>query len=119
LFFSPFGGLTKSLIAIAFCFLVDAILDVASNFSSERLIIQPQSTGIYRILSSLESNIIKNSCELGHLVGPWKRGNYFNLTRRFDWFCGLYANAITDERQRAMRRFALYLIIAITIYRCT
>lgn len=111
----PLLGMKQSLFSIATCLIADAMLDALRNFSYERMKLQSHSKGTNRIIASLEANVIKNSCELGHLFGPLKRGSYFNITKRFDWFCGLYSNAIPDERQRAMKRFWLFLFIVIFI----
>eukprot|EP01038_Epipyxis_sp_PR26KG_P007072 gene7072-9652_t len=113
--FSSFSVMTSSLLLLVECFsllLIDMSMDVFRNhFSPDRICLQAHATGWFRVLASMESNVIKNSAELGHFVGPLCRGHFFNCCCRFDWFCGLYENVVSSERVKAFYRFVAFIIV--------
>ena len=59
----------------------------------------------------MESNLIKNSSELGHLLGPLMRGNATNVCMKFDWFCGNFNAYISIERENARIRFVGFIVV--------
>ena len=81
--------------------------------------IQPHATGMLRTCAAVESNLIKNCSELGHLVGPWMRWNFHNACMKFDWFCGNFTGYIAKERSSALIRFILFMMIIIINTYCS
>ena len=61
----------------------------------------PYLEGFERALIALESNFSRNASEFGHIVRHLSDGRLDNLTKRFDWFCGLYPEAVNYEKNRA------------------
>lgn len=61
----------------------------------------PHLKGMKRLTTALESNFPRNASELGHIICHVADGRLDNLTKRFDWFCGLYPEAKQYERNRA------------------
>jgi hypothetical protein len=79
--------------------------------------LQLDTTGIYRILAAAESCLIKNSSELGHLIGPIAQGYYLSkICTKFDWFCSTFPNVLRIERKNALKRFICFCIINIFIH---
>jgi glycosyltransferase involved in cell wall biosynthesis len=58
-------------------------------------------TGVERLKIAFESNFPRNASELGHVACHISEGHLENLTKRFDWFCGLYPESLKYERNRA------------------
>lgn len=69
--------------------------------------------GLRRLTISLESNIVRNSSELGHIIRHVKDFKYLNLTKRFDWFCGLYPEGIEYEKVRSLFHNFMFLIFIV------
>jgi GT2 family glycosyltransferase len=114
-----FGTLPKTLKYIAIVWIVDVTLDVLRNMVLKQRYQQhpkPQNIAT-RFLASLESNIVKNSCELGHLLGPIMRGNVTFITKRFEWFCGTLPGIIRQEQTRSFKRFVVFMLaIMVALY---
>ncbi len=103
-------GLYAALASLISVFVIDAALDVVRGMLfRERREKQPHMRGIRRFLALLESNLVKNSSELGHLLGPMQRGKFNRMCLRFDWFCGLEPNVIAGERRKALLRFVIFV----------
>ena len=62
--------------------------------------------GWRRVLCSLEATLVKAVVEAGHAWVHLKRGRPDMLLRRFDWYCGLDASAIQQEKAKANGRLA-------------
>ena len=69
--------------------------------------------GILRVLGILQATYTKNTVETGHLWIHLKRGKFWNIGKRFDWYCGTDRNATLSEIGKASVR--CYLNIAIPL----
>ena len=61
----------------------------------------PYLNGSKRLLVALESNFPRNASELGHTLHNVSHGKFENITKRFDWFCDLYPEGISYEKNRS------------------
>lgn len=97
-------------------FMVDCALDVYKHCQEGS---EPKkhlyAAGLFRAVAAAESCVIKNGSELGHLVGPLLRGNFGNICKKFDWFCGTFDCFIEIERRSALIRFVAFVFVAVTV----
>ena len=114
-------GLTVHMRSLILTLLVDALMDAYKLCidSTTYEDMQPHATGLLRLFAAVESNMIKNCSELGHLVGPWMRWNIHNVCMKFDWFCGNFTGYIAKERSSAFVRFILFMVIVIVNTYCS
>jgi hypothetical protein len=112
----PLLGIQQLLLCLLGIWLADIVMDIGRNmFSEQRYKQHSQVKGWVRFIASLESNIVKNSCELGHLLGPLSRGKISYITKRFDWFCGMLPEVIPNERKRNLSRFVVFMSIVCAV----
>jgi glycosyltransferase involved in cell wall biosynthesis len=100
-----FGAWPRYVTCILLIWAADIVMDVFTLMSTSE---KHPIRGWRRLLAAFESNIVKNSCELGHLWIPLSSGKFFNICRRFSWFCGLDPNAVPHEIRRGARRFSVF-----------
>jgi hypothetical protein len=88
---TTFATTTALAVTMPALFMVDCVFDVYKLCTEgSELEKQLHATGIFRAVAAAESCIIKNGSELGHLMGPMLRGNFGNICKKFDWFCGAF-----------------------------
>jgi glycosyltransferase involved in cell wall biosynthesis len=116
------------LAALAIAVLQDTILDASRHWplnfklgpwKTDEPALSPHFTGWKRLAAAAESCIVKNSLEVGHLVGHMKRRRFRNFARRFDWFAGRLPFVVGDEKRRAMVRFSLHVVEVAVLYKLT
>lgn len=96
--------------------LADVVMDVYHLMTDEDKLREHSARGWLRLLAAIESNLVKNSCELGHLMGPMIRNKSLShITKRFDWFCGLEPVIPSNEQKKHLRRFGGF-IFAISMW---
>jgi glycosyltransferase involved in cell wall biosynthesis len=91
-------------------FVCDAARHFQPNEVKNRVHRASKITGVRKLAAALESCIVKNHLEVGHLVGHLKRGRVQNILKRFDWFAGLFAEAVPYEKSRALFRFSVWIV---------
>jgi glycosyltransferase involved in cell wall biosynthesis len=96
-------GLILTLLAI------DCTLDVLLCFQDVKHNQLTYNDCKFHIMAAIEGCVIKNSSELGHLIGPIGRGNIFRVGRKFDWFCGTNDKFIPKERLKAFKRLIVFI----------
>ena len=72
----------------------------------------------FTVIEILQSNVIKNSIELGHFLGPMYRFD-MKMCHRFDWFCGHVKGFRGSERRHALRVFASVVLGYMAMVACT
>eukprot|EP01118_Nematostelium_gracile_P016497 TRINITY_DN6845_c0_g2_i1.p1 TRINITY_DN6845_c0_g2~~TRINITY_DN6845_c0_g2_i1.p1 ORF type:complete len:246 (+),score=46.41 TRINITY_DN6845_c0_g2_i1:46-783(+) len=102
----------KPLFYIISIWIADVLMDVYHLMTDEHKLKEHSHVhGMWRVLASIESNLVKNSCELGHLMAPFlRRRNMWHICQRFDWFCGLEPQIPRMEVVKHSWRFLGFLI---------
>ncbi len=116
LLFIPLLGYLQTVGYIVIIWLSDILMDVSRNMFVLERYQQHSVRGWIRLFASFESNVVKNSCELGHLIGPLMRGEWTNITRRFDWFCGMLPNVTKGEQWKNFQRFMVFVITLLAVH---
>lgn len=88
---------------------IDVCCDLLRNCVRDRLERLP-ARGLLRVLASVEGTAVKWSTDVGHFVGPLRRGAFSHTCHRFDWFCGLLPHVIGEEKKRQFFRFILFIL---------
>jgi len=67
----------------------------------------------YRVTASMLGTVYKNHVELGHLWVQLKRGRWYHICHRFDYYCGLNPQAILEDCRRKSWSFLLQITPAL------
>lgn len=95
---------------------IDMLLDVARNcLIQARLRLHPTEGPFwFRPLAASEANLIKTYSELGRMAGHYQRGGMWGVIKhfghRFDWFLGVEAKIVRQEKKKARVCFAAYML---------
>jgi uncharacterized membrane protein YhdT len=94
----------------------DCFLDVKLCFEDVKDDVQTYYDRTFLVIAAIEGCIIKNSSELGHLIGPIRRGKFLRVGKKFDWFFGTFDKFISNERRKAFNRMIIFISITAIVW---
>ena len=99
------------MLAIGSMVVVDCGMDIIHHCISESGVTAPTVQGIARVCAAMEGTMCRNINEVGRVWGHLIcRGQFWNLCKQFDWFCGLYPSKLREEKWRRFWRFVVYMV---------